>query len=219
MAPLAQLLVLAVATGVSAFTAPVALTRTSTVLYENFGIDFAEDSYENTPDVLLGEANYKQWVEGVNDNAFLTRTYNPLKRVRELDLLKATVDAGILSKLEKNGLDLVTIEKLLPVLEELKLLETAGNLQQILLNLVAFFLVEGAPFLLGPVGGALEVGPPAFFLPAAICAVLEVYLVLNDVEVPLVGLPAGVVLGLLLVPLSVVFGGVGVALSSLKSKA
>ena len=40
--------------------------------------------------------------------------YNVIGRVREKELLKATVDAGILSKLEANGLDLATIEKLLP---------------------------------------------------------------------------------------------------------
>ena len=28
---------------------------------------------ENTPDVILGEANYKQWVSTVNDNSFLNR--------------------------------------------------------------------------------------------------------------------------------------------------
>ena len=34
----------------------------TTALSESFGFDFAEDSYENTPEVILGEANYKQWV-------------------------------------------------------------------------------------------------------------------------------------------------------------
>lgn len=73
MAPLTHLFVLAAATSVSAFTAPSAFTRSSTALKESFGLDFAEDSYENTPDVLLGEANYKQWVTRINEDSFLNR--------------------------------------------------------------------------------------------------------------------------------------------------
>jgi hypothetical protein len=41
--------------------------------------------------------------------------------VRELNLLKVTADSGLLSKLEANGVDLVTLEKLLPLAEELGL--------------------------------------------------------------------------------------------------
>lgn len=131
-------------------------------------------------------------------------------------MLKSTAETGILSKLEKNGLDLATIEKLLPVIEELGVLGIVANLQQPLLNIVAFFLVEGAPFLLGPVAGALEVGPPAFFAAAAAFGGLEAYFIVNDVELPLVGLPAGPAAGLLLVPLTVVFAGLGVGLGSFK---
>jgi hypothetical protein len=47
--------------------------RPSTKLYENFGLDFVADSYEATPDVLLGEANYKQWVNRIDENSFLNR--------------------------------------------------------------------------------------------------------------------------------------------------
>jgi len=133
-----------------------------------------------------------------------------------LDLLKATADAGILSKLEANGVDLETIEDLLPLAEDLGLLSLAGNNQQLLVNGVAPLLVEGAPILLPVVAGALAVGPPAFFLGAAAFGGLEVYLLANDVEVPFVGLSAGVVLGLLLVPLTIVSAAVGVALSNAK---
>ncbi len=139
-----------------------------------------------------------------------------MRRVRELDLLKATVDAGVLTSLEKQGLDLVTIEKLLPLLEEYGLLSLAANNQQLLLNFAAPVLVEGAPLLLPLVAGAIAVGAPAFYLAAAVTGGLEVYLVANDVEVPLIGLPAGVVLGLLLVPLTAVFAGAGVVFGNLK---
>lgn len=118
--------------------------------------------------------------------------------------------------MEKNGVDLVTIEKLLPVAEDLGLLSVAANNQQLLLNLVAFFLIEGAPFLLPPLAGALEVGPPAFYLASASLLGLDGFLLTNNVEIPFVGLPAGVYLGLLLVPLAVISGGVGTVLAGLK---
>lgn len=139
-----------------------------------------------------------------------------IRRVRELDLLQATIDAGVLSKLEKNGLDLATLEKLLPVAEKFGLLSLAANNQQLLVNGVAPLLVEGAPFILPVLAGALEVGPPAFFLAAAGFGGIEFGLIANNVEVPFVGLPAGAVAGLLLVPLTAVTAGAGVALGSLK---
>lgn len=43
------------------------------IVSENFGFDFAEDSYKNTPPAILGEANYKQWVSGVTKDSFLNR--------------------------------------------------------------------------------------------------------------------------------------------------
>jgi hypothetical protein len=142
--------------------------------------------------------------------------YNVIRRVRELNLLGATVDAGVLSSLEANGVDLVTIEKLLPLAEDLGLLSAAANNQQLLLNLVAFLLVEGAPFLLPVVAGALKVGPPAFYAASAAFLGLDAYFVLNDVEIPFVGLSAGFYLGLLLVPLGVLTGVVGNTLAGLK---
>ena len=133
-----------------------------------------------------------------------------------MDLLGLTAEFGILSKLEKQGLDLATIEELLPQAESLGLLSVVGNNQQLLINLVAPLLIEPAPLLLPAVAGALDVGAPAFFLAAAAFAGADVLLLVNDVEVPFVGLPAGVLAGLLLFPLSVVFGGVGVFFSGLK---
>jgi len=142
--------------------------------------------------------------------------YNVIGRVRELNLLQQTADAEILTKLEKNGVDLRTLESLLPTLESLGLLSFAANNQQLLINGVAPIVVEGAPLLLPLVAGALEVGPTAFYLAAALSAATEFYLVANDVEVPLIGLPAGALFGLLLVPLTVISGGVGVALAAAK---
>lgn len=218
MARLASLLLIS-GLGVSAAFTPASkapLSIRSTELKESFGFDFAEDQAENTPSVILGEANYKQWVGENVDNSFLNRQYDVIRRVRELDLLGLTAEYGILSKLEKNGLDLATLESLLPTIEELGLLSTAGKNQQLLINGLAPLAVEGAPLLLPVIAGALEVGPPAFFLAAAGFAGAEGALIANNVEVPFVGLPASALAGLLLVPLTVVSGGVGVALSGLK---
>jgi len=183
---------------------------------ENFGFSFAEDSADIT-EQLLGEANYKQWVGEVGSNSFLNRQYNLLGRVRELDLLTKTADAGILTALEKNGVTLKTLEGLLETADGLGLVSVAGNNQQLLINLVAPLLIEPAPYLLPLIAGALEVGPSAFFLAAAAVAGLEGFLVVDGVTIPFVGLSAGFYLGLLLVPLAGVFAGLGLALQGANS--
>ena len=77
MAPLSTLFTSAalLATGASAFTAPSQSTavRPSTKLYENFGFEFAEDQVENTPQIILGEANYNKWVNSVDPDNMLNR--------------------------------------------------------------------------------------------------------------------------------------------------
>jgi hypothetical protein len=133
-----------------------------------------------------------------------------------LDLIKITAESNILSKLEKNGVDLETIESLLPALEKFGALSFVANNQQLLINLVAPLLVEPAPYLIPVIAGALDVGPPAFFGLAGALAGTEYLLFANEVQVPFIGLPAGYVLGLLLVPLTVVSAGAGLALGSAK---
>mmetsp|Transcript_10041 Transcript_10041/g.13266 ORF Transcript_10041/g.13266 Transcript_10041/m.13266 type:complete len:216 (-) Transcript_10041:75-722(-) len=209
-------LALSMVSAASFGVAPQSAVRTSTQLHEGFGLGLGEDTYANQPDFLKGEGEYKEWVNTVNEDNMLNRQYNVIRRVRELNLLKATADNGILSKLEAQGLDLSTIEKVLPVLEDAGLLSIAGNNQQILVNLVAPLLVEGAPFLLPVVAGAIGSGPPAFFLAAAAAGGLEVALLISDVQVPLIGLPAAYIFGLLLVPLAGASAAAGVALGSLK---
>ncbi|KAL7555378.1 hypothetical protein ACA910_022364 [Epithemia clementina (nom. ined.)] len=192
--------------------------RPNTQLQESFGLGLGEDTYTNQPDFLKGEGEYKEYIKTIKEDSLLNRQYNVIRRVRELNLLKATADNGILSKLEAQGVDLVTIEKLLPLLEEYGLLSLVGNNQQLLINLVAPLAVEGAPLLIPILGGALGVGPPAFYTAAAVCGGLEAFLIATDAELPLVGLPAGPVAGLLLVPLTVISAGVGAALASAKKK-
>ena len=125
-----------------------------------------------------------------------------------------TAEYGILSKLEAQGVDLKAIESLLPAAEDLGVLSLVANNQQLLINGVAPLLIEPAPLLLPVVAGAIEKGPGAFTTFAAGCAALELYLISSGAEVPFIGLSAGLVAGLLLVPLTVVTGGLGVALGS-----
>ena len=78
MAPLSTLLTVALATSsATAFSVNSGVTTstrpTTTKLHECFGFDFAEDQVENTPLEILGEANYKKWLNGVDPNNFLNR--------------------------------------------------------------------------------------------------------------------------------------------------
>ena len=73
------------------------------------------------------------------------------------------MDSGLLANLEKQGVDLETIEGLLPFLDSVGALSIVGNNQQMLLNLAAPPLVEGAPLLIPVLSGAVSVGPIAFF--------------------------------------------------------
>ena len=143
--------------------------------------------------------------------------YPVLTRVRELGLLEQTAELGLLSKLEKQGLTLQKAEELLPVLEDLGVLSLVANNQQSLINGVAPLAVEGAPLILPVLAGALDIGAPAFFGGAAVAAGLDAYLFASGAEVPFVGLSAGALAGLLLIPLSVVLAIVGGAIGNLKN--
>lgn len=220
MKSITNILLLASTTAVaSAYVIPPSqsvVSRSSTQLSESFGFKFAEDTYENQPDFLKGEQEYKNYVDVIQEDNFVNRRYNVLRRVRELDLLKKTVDGEVLTSLEELGLDLKTVEELLPVAEELGLLSLVGKNQQLLVNLVAPVVVEGAPFLLPLVASGLKQGPSAFYAAAAAVAALEGALIVSNAEVPFVGLSAAWTLGLLLVPTAGALGVAGSALGSLK---
>ena len=72
MAPLSTLLTVSLVSSAAAF-APAGVTRPSSKLYENFGFDFAEDQVENTPQIILGEANYKTWLNSVDPDNFMNQ--------------------------------------------------------------------------------------------------------------------------------------------------
>jgi hypothetical protein len=74
-----KLLLLAFFSGaVSAWVAPKSATRQPTKLQESFGIEFAEDTYDNQPNFLKGEAEYKQWVNKIDSNNMLNRKVRSL---------------------------------------------------------------------------------------------------------------------------------------------
>ena len=73
MAPL-KLFVLAVVAGFSSAFTPSSFTaRKSTVLHESFGLGLGEDTYENQPDLLKGEQEYKQYMNKVDEDNMLNR--------------------------------------------------------------------------------------------------------------------------------------------------
>jgi len=227
MAPISSIIFLASTIGaVSGYVSPASFAsvrstpsnRVDTKVFENFGLDFAEDQKANTPEIILGEARLKQLVGTFNENSFANRQYAVLRRIRELDLSGKTVESGLLTNLEAQGVDLETLEGALPLLEKFGVLSLVGNNQQLLINGVAPALIEGAPLALPLISGAVGVGPPAFFLAAATLLGSDYALLANDVKVPFVGLSAGFYLGLLLVPLAVVSAGAGALLATQNKK-
>ena len=73
MAPLKLLLVAAVAGAANAFSPSASGARQATQLQESFGLGIGEDTYENQPDLLKGEAEYKQYMNQVREDNMLNR--------------------------------------------------------------------------------------------------------------------------------------------------
>ena len=76
MAPL-KLFFLAITASVAlAFTpssSRVQKVTSSTQLYEDFGLGLGEPTYENQPDLLKGEEEYKKYVNKINEKNMLNR--------------------------------------------------------------------------------------------------------------------------------------------------
>jgi len=131
---------------------PLRPTRvSSTRVHENFGLDFAEDSYANTPKEILGEVNYKEgFVGSYNPDALLLGGSDDIvTKIRKNKLLQITADSGILETLERQGLTLSQLEALLPLADKLELLPLANKNKDLILR-VAPLLVDtaflGIPF-------------------------------------------------------------------------
>ena len=75
MAPL-KILFFALTASVATAFAPASFTKapaSTTQLQETFGLGLGEDTYENQPDLLKGEQEYKQYVNRINEENMLNR--------------------------------------------------------------------------------------------------------------------------------------------------
>jgi hypothetical protein len=90
MAPL-KFLLLAVAASCATAFAPTSLTAgqkaaapSVTQLQESFGLGLGEDTYENQPDLLKGEQEYKQYVNRISEENMLNRKVGTVELVLEI---------------------------------------------------------------------------------------------------------------------------------------
>jgi hypothetical protein len=72
------LVLVATLVATSAFVTPSG-GRSLTQLHESFGFDFAENTYDNQPDFLKGEGEYKTWIGKTKENSFLNRQVSGLR--------------------------------------------------------------------------------------------------------------------------------------------
>lgn len=205
----ASFLLCASAASVNAFVqSPVAAKLRAAPLNENFGLDIGEDPIENTPRSLLGEANYRNFVAEYDPNALLNggKQYNIVERIRELKLLKLTAESGLLEALEKKGLTLSGVEKLLPIIDDFGLLPLVSKNKELLLA-VAPLLIEPAPALLPLLASILRT-PPSTFLYSGLALIAA-----GGYEVVDNALLLGAPLILLGLPLTVLGGALGLSIS------
>lgn len=132
----------------------------NTRVNENFGLDFAEDPYANTLPAILGEVNLKDgFVKSYKPDALLLSSDDDLiLKIRKNQLLKQTVESGLLEALEAQGLTLSQVEKLLPVIDDLGLLPLAVKNKGLILFLAP--LIVDTAFLGLPLAASV-VGTPA----------------------------------------------------------
>ena len=67
------LLLAIIASVAGAFAPSCEMARQATQLHESFGLGLGEDTYENQPDLLKGEAEYKQYMNQVKEDNMLNR--------------------------------------------------------------------------------------------------------------------------------------------------
>ena len=142
-----------------AFRAPAARRATLAPLKESFGLEIStvNDPAKASPSQLLSEDSYRKFVGEFDDGALINKVgigasfasggsseYDVLDRVRSLKLLTLTAESGLLEALEARGVTLAQVEKLLPLVDQLGLLELVkGN--KALLASAAPLLIEPAP--------------------------------------------------------------------------
>jgi len=150
-------------------------------VFENFFLDIGEDPAANTPRLLYGEVNYKNFVESYKPDALLIGggSYNIIQRIRELKLLSLTVDSGLLDALESKGITLSKLEALLPLADDLNVLPTVASNKDTLLGL-APLIIEPAPLLIPIVVSILKTSPAALQLPGLVLILTGAYEFIQD---------------------------------------
>lgn len=148
----------------------------NTRVNENFGFNFAEDPYKNTPDTILGEVNLKDgFVKSYKPDALLLSNDDDLLlKIRKNQILKTTVESGLLDALEAQGLTLSQVEKLLPVIDELGLLPLAVKNKDLILSL-APFIVDTAFLGLPLAANVVGTAPSTYSTIGAVCFALAGY--------------------------------------------
>ena len=76
-----------VAVAFSPSTSRVQTVPSSTQLYEDFGLGLGEQTYENQPDLLKGEQEYKQYVNRINEDNMLNKKVRYSLRIKILFLI------------------------------------------------------------------------------------------------------------------------------------
>jgi len=149
------------------------LRSTSTRVNENFGFKFAEDPYENTPDTILGEVNLKDgFVKSYKPDALLLSNDDDLiLKIRKNQLLRTTVESGLLDALEAQGLTLSQVEKLLPIIDDLGLLPLAVKNKELVLSL-APLIVDTAFLGLPLAASVVGTSPSTYSTIGAVCFAL-----------------------------------------------
>lgn len=189
-------------------------------LQENFFIDLPtlNDPSKITPKLLNGEETYKNFVGSYDKDALLLggggggSNYNVITRVRELKLLSATVNSGLLEALEEKGVTLTQLERLLPILDNAGALPLLVKNKELIVGLLPL-LVEPAPALLPVLAGIIKTPASTYTATAAALVALGGYEGIADGNFILAGLLTvlsaplgilGVVLGAISTPLPAV---------------
>lgn len=204
--------------------APNGGRRSLAPLHENFFIELPtlNDPSKITPKLLNGEETYKNFVGSYDKEALLLGgprgSYNVISRVRELKLLSATVNSGLLEALEGKGVTLTQLERLLPILDNAGVLPLLVKNKEFVVGLLPL-LVEPAPALLPVLAGIIKTPASTYTATAAALVALGGYEGIADGNIilaavfTLLSAPLGV-LGLVLGAISTPLPAVSTVIAS-----
>lgn len=129
--------------------------------------EYAEDQNVNSDKLILGEANFKEFVGTYKPDALTLdgQLYNPLVRAADLKASSIVADSGLLRQLDDMGFTLADVENLLPMIDQLNVLSLAANNLPLVGNALAL-VIEPSAVALPVVATTLKVPQPLFYLAA-----------------------------------------------------